>query len=161
MTVSLAFRRRAWEGRNQAIRDIKERLSKDLLWESTDHTPTQPLMAYSTYPFLAHNHAPIPPMIVAADRIAQEQVRLRGDTLYLSQGGDDFPLIRNRICSSHSAPEVKLQISNREFLRDKVEGRVGWETGAVSGEDFQGGAVLTVIAGRRREVEGQEDVVDR
>jgi len=117
-----------------------------IIRKDTDHTPTQPLMTYSTHSLLTDRHTAVPtPTAATGKAIAEQQVRSGRDILNFPQRSHDPAFIDDGISCANSPLKVESEFAHGEGLGDQIEGGTSRQAGAVSCEDLDGRAVLRFV----------------
>jgi hypothetical protein len=94
------------------------------------------------------------------DAITNSQLRLDLHIPCLAKIGDNASFVEHGVRGAHAALEVEFKFLHGLLVRDEFEGRVGWESGAVLGEEVDSGVILRRVAVRWAEVKGEEREVD-
>jgi hypothetical protein len=122
-------------------------------------------MANRTMAVLINNNASIKPTRHAPSiridlAIAEQHGSLEFHFLDAAQTRDDALFVERRVGGADPPAEVRFELADRQRRGYEVQGRRGGETGAVFGEEVERRRPVWLVRVRRREVQGEEGVVD-
>lgn len=87
-----------------------------------NHTPTQPLVTHAADSLVTNHDPPVAAALAAGNPVAQQQQRLARHELGLAEASDHAALVDRAVRCADATPEVRLQVADRDGVRDQGEG---------------------------------------